>query len=826
MKNYTLSAVATALLSLSSGLASADALIGDQLAGTIPTLNEAQSIMAVVTYDQLDPLTEAQLQQIVSLGISQGVQFKSLPIIGVLVNKQQIEQLSQFNNIRSIFANREMEYFNADARQITGVADLQGSDFEQRNGIQYTGKGVTIMVNDTGVDASHRDLFFGDTVVENVQALTHSSAISLTGVTDGITLSSQVNSDTNSGHGTHVAGTIAGSGVSSNGKYVGAAPDADIVGYGSGGALFLLDTIGGFDFAINNVYSYESPIKVISNSWGSSGKYEPKGPVSLATYKAHRLGIISVFAAGNSGSGEDTNNPYSQIPWGLSVGAGDKFGKLADFSSRGLRTENGEFTMPDGSTWEYNNEVSIVAPGVDIISTRATTNGAANGGEADVDAIETEFLPFYTMISGTSMATPHVSGIIALMLEANPTLDNLAIKRILQETATNMPGYERWEVGAGYVNARSAVAAALDYDNNHSTTVNNLNDKTFNANAIMSTAELDETIEVFYLPAGEPEVQHFYAAKGTAVVKASSSTPANLTKLVLVAPDGTEYFGNLSTPVLTEEMRVAAPGMEGVWGVYIYGLTSLSGVESDPLGVTNGPGVPEFFDVQVTFDITDGYDGLDDVAGHPQEGVIEFAVSERLMDGLGNNTFSPDSFLRRKDFARYAVMGGAIRQYRDLLNDPQHILSGVSTLDKPFMESVTVAGSSLKDNSRSQAPVMLTEDGNAKAYGKVNNIDMAYSLVQMLGLQDAATSFDPQSNIIVDYRGQQLVLADQDLIADEMKGYVQLAINLSLVNVEFAVAQGPYDLEPTLSVTFEPSQKITRAHYAELTTRLYLNYYL
>jgi serine protease AprX len=612
----------------------------------------------------------------------------------------------------------------------------------------------------------------------------------------------------------------------SNGKYVGAAPDADLIGYGSGGGLFLLDTIGGFDFAINNVYSYDSPIKIISNSWGSSGKYEPKGPVSMATYKAHKLGILSVFAAGNSGSGEDTNNPYSQIPWGLSVGAGDKFGKLADFSSRGLKSENGEFTMPDGSTWEYHNEVSIVAPGVDIISTRATTNAAANGGEADVDAIETEYLPFYTMISGTSMATPHVSGIIALMLEANPNLDNLAIKRILQETATNMPGYERWEVGAGYVNARSAVAAALQYDNNHRATVNNLSDKTFNANANVSSVELDETIEVFYFPVGEPEVQPFYVPEGTAVVKASTSTLANLTKLVLVAPDGTEYFGNLSTPVLTENMRVSAPGMEGTWGVYVYGLTSLSGIQADPLGLTNGPGAPEFFDVQVAFEVSDGYDGLDDVAGHPQQGAIEFAVSERLMDGLGDNRFSPDSVLRRKDFARYAVMGGAIRQYRDLLNDQQPSLSHVSTIDKPFMESVSVAGSALKDNLRSQEPVLLTIDGNPKPFGKVHKIDMAYSLVQMLGLQHVATSFDPQNDIIVDYRGQQLVLADQASIADEMKGYVQLAVNLSVVNVKFGIEQGQYDLEPTLTAHFEPSQTVTRAHYAVLATRLYLHYYM
>ncbi|WP_232365079.1 S8 family peptidase [Salinimonas marina] len=500
MKKFALSTLTAAMLSIPASGALADAYIGEQLNTKLTSLTENQQIMAVVTFDQMAPLAESQIQQLLNLGITEGVQFKSLPIIGVLATRQQIEAIAAFEGVRSVFANRKLEFFNADARQITGVADLQTSDFEQRNGVSYTGKGVTIMVNDSGVDASHQDHFFGDTVVENVQALTHASAIGITGMTDGMVLTGQVNTDTNSGHGTHVAGTIAGNGAMSGGKYVGAAPDADLIGYGSGGGLFLLDTIGGFDFAINNLYNYDNPIKVISNSWGSSGKYEPKGPVSLATYKAHQLGILSVFAAGNSGPGEDSHNPYAQIPWGISVGAGDKFGNLAGFSSRGLKSENGDFTMPDGSQWTYNNEVSIVAPGVDIISTRAATNLAANGGDADVDAIETENLPFYTMISGTSMATPHVSGIIALMLEANPSLDNLTIKKLLQETATNMPGYERWEVGAGYVNARSAVAAALDYDMSHATTVNNLPGKMFNANALVSTSERTETFELFYAP--------------------------------------------------------------------------------------------------------------------------------------------------------------------------------------------------------------------------------------------------------------------------------------------------------------------------------------
>lgn len=825
MKAFSLTSIATAMLTLTSANALAGAYIGEQLQGQLPSLAAADSVMTVVTFDQLEPLSTQQLLDIKALGISQGVQFKSLPVIGLISTKVQIEALSEMPGVRSIFANRQMEFFNSDARQITGVADVQGTDFEARNGIEFTGKNSSILIIDSGIDASHQDVFFGDTVVENIQALTHASAISITGITDGFTLASQVNTDLNSGHGTHVAGTISGSGVMSQGKYVGAAPDADLIGYGSGGGVLLLDTLGGFDYAINNVYSFEKPIKIISNSWGSSGKYEPLGPVSVATYKAHKLGIISVFAAGNSGSGEDTHNPYAQIPWGISVGAGEKDGTLADFSSRGLKGESSEFTMPDGSLWTYTNDITIVAPGVDIISTRALTNAAANGGDADVDAIETENLPFYTMISGTSMATPHVSGIIALMLEANPNLSNADIKRLLQETATNMPGYEKWEVGAGYVNARSAVAAALNEDARHKTTVNNLDAKRFNANAKLAASDKVESFEVLYVPVGDPDIQYFDVDENAVLVKASASSLANLTKLVLVAPDGTEYFGNLSTPVLEENMRVSAPASIGRWGVYAYGLTSLSGVDADPLDITNGPGLPEQFDVTVSFEESNGFDGMDDVAGHPQQNAIEFAVGERLMDGLGRKRFSPDNDLRRKDFARYAVMGGGVRQYRDLLNDTKVEFDDVGAMDKAYIESAAATGSALKDSLRTQNPVLRTDSGNADPFGKVTKLDMAYSLVQMLGKQDEALAFDPNSDIVMQYRGEDIVLADQNDIPADMKGYVQVALDYSLLNVTFGVEQGPFSITPELTATFNDSLVITRAHYAEITSRFFTQYF-
>ena len=224
MKKFTLSTIAALTLATAPGQALANAVIGEQLQAKLPTLSATESLTVVVTYDQLEPVSESQLQQLLNLGITEGVQFSSLPIIGVVATSAQIEQLKSLPNVRSIWLNRQLEYFNADARKITGVEQLQSADFVARNGTSYTGDGITIMVNDSGIDASHQDLLFGEKVIENVQAVTHAQAISLVAPTDGFVLEGQINTDLNVGHGTHVAGTIAGTGMMSDGKYLGAAP--------------------------------------------------------------------------------------------------------------------------------------------------------------------------------------------------------------------------------------------------------------------------------------------------------------------------------------------------------------------------------------------------------------------------------------------------------------------------------------------------------------------------------------------------------------------------------------------------------------------------
>jgi serine protease AprX len=442
-----------AILALGPGRAMADAHIGQQLASRLASALPLQQLEIVVVYKQSGPVNTTQVLSLQALGITRGLSFRQLPVVGALATPGAIRQLARRSDVLAIHANSTLTYYNNDAREISGVNDLQADpDYG------FTGAGVAVVVNDSGIDATHGDLTFGDRVVENVQALTNLSAVlTFLPVTY---LEGQLITDISSGHGTHCAGTVGGSGAQSGGQHRGVATGAAIIGYGSGAVISILDAVGGFDYALANKNSFAAPIKVISNSWGTTGAFDPTDPVNIASYEAYKQGIVSVFAAGNEGPAANTINPYSVAPWVISVGAANKDGSLADFSSRGNPGETGTFTMPDGQQWTYTSQPTLAATGVGIVSTRALTGALPVLAIADDINLDPAHLPFYTHMSGTSMATPHVAGIVALLFEANPSLTPAQVKQILVNTAVPMPGRSAFEVGAGHVDAYAAGATA------------------------------------------------------------------------------------------------------------------------------------------------------------------------------------------------------------------------------------------------------------------------------------------------------------------------------------------------------------------------------
>ncbi|MGY3718150.1 S8 family serine peptidase [Sutcliffiella cohnii] len=425
-----------------------------------------EPVEVIITFNSDAGISENEKSILRNVGITKGVIFESLPMVGTVVTKSDVDRLLQQDEVLSIYYNEPVSFENSDSTDLTGVNRVRNdATFRQLNGgLPITGKNIGVVVNDSGVDGTHKDIQFGRTLIQNVLASINLNSLSaLLPITY---LENVPNTDSHSGHGTHVAGTVAGNGALSGGKYEGVAPGAKLIGYGSGAAVAMLDTLGGFDYALTHQQEYN--IRIITNSWGATSDsgtdFDPNHPINIATKKLFDRGIITVFSAGNSGPNESTiSGNYKKAPWVITVAAGDKSGNLADFSSRGVKGNGGTVTV-DGEQYTWEDRPTVTAPGVDIISTRVISPLVLLGATKDLEYISIGHLPYYTTMSGTSMAAPHVAGIIALLLEANPNLNALEIKDILQKTASPMENREAWEVGAGYVNAYDAVELAFKYD--------------------------------------------------------------------------------------------------------------------------------------------------------------------------------------------------------------------------------------------------------------------------------------------------------------------------------------------------------------------------
>ncbi|MCE1248584.1 MAG: S8 family peptidase [Firmicutes bacterium] len=248
------------------------------------------------------------------------------------------------------------------------------------------------------------------------------------------------------GHGTHVAGVAAGSGTEMAGKFKGVAPEADLI---SVRITSVAEAIKGIQWAIENKDKYN--IKVLNMSLGDFPiKSYQNDPWAQAAEKAWDSGIMVVVAAGNEGPGEGTVSTPGIDPKVLTVGAFDdkntparEDDTLARFSSRGPTTPDG-LVKPD-----------ILAPGVEIF-------GPLSPGST----LDTPDMPHvsdkYIAISGSSMATPLISGLTALMYQANPNLTNEDIKKILMDTADKyIPNAKPTEQGAGVVDPMEAIQVAL-----------------------------------------------------------------------------------------------------------------------------------------------------------------------------------------------------------------------------------------------------------------------------------------------------------------------------------------------------------------------------
>jgi serine protease AprX len=417
--------------------------IDPEFAVLLNEMTDDSNVNAIVVFHQKP--SESDIADLRSIGVLGGTRYRELPMIALSAKRSQIISISHLPSVRSIYGNRTLQPTVDPYLQLTGSDRVRrDNDLTKRNvGVPLSGRNVTIAVLDTGLDGTHADL--AGRVVQNVK-LVDTQSVGV-GFTEPINVEGLPNTDQAYGHGTFVAGLIAGSGVRSGGKYGGVAPGANLIGL-SAGDLNLSYVLSGFDYLLSRGASLNT--RVVNCSFSANTVFDTNDPVNVATKMLTDRGINVVFSAGNTGSAEHTLNPYAVAPWVVSVGATDERGRLANFSSRG---DMGSALF----------RPTIVAPGVNVVSLRsagASVTGTLGVAVADKDRLSPAELPFYTTASGTSFSAPQVSGTIALMLEANPRLTPPQIRDILQRTATPLPDYFQHEVGAGMLNAHAAVLEA------------------------------------------------------------------------------------------------------------------------------------------------------------------------------------------------------------------------------------------------------------------------------------------------------------------------------------------------------------------------------
>jgi serine protease AprX len=433
---------------LTSGVIDTPIGLGNLLAGNGGTA----VVRGIATFDAVP--TAAQVAALEGLGLTaQPMHNVSLALVRGQVAAMQAAVASGVAN--DVYPDEPIQLFDTASSDAMGAATLRAAGL--------TGEGVTVAVVDSGCDASHPDL--ADHVVHNVKLYSgeyvNLPPDSSTTIVVPIEEGPYQNTDLGSGHGTHVAGIIAADSSSvADGSRYGVAPDASLVCYSIGEVLFTTAVVTAYDHMLDQPDLWG--IDVVNNSWGNSYRmFDPRDPVHVVTRAVADQGVVVVFAAGNSGyeNVEMSLNPFSNAPWVISVAAGTIDHQRGDFSSNGLTFDNSQpVTIGSGGHTVFSGDrigvyhPDVTAPGVDISSscdTAGTAVGPCPPGEN-------------TTASGTSMASPHVAGAVAVLLEANPNLTVDQVRSALQATATPVvaPGGAAlpfWQVGYGYVDLSAAV---------------------------------------------------------------------------------------------------------------------------------------------------------------------------------------------------------------------------------------------------------------------------------------------------------------------------------------------------------------------------------
>lgn len=432
LRPATMFGVAALIAPLLGGLTGA---VSDTLAAVVDrgVLSEGRALVHVADGADLDAVTEA----LTTAGAQVRSVYDAIDVVAVSGDRPALERVAAVGEVERLERDAPIELFTASSHTATRGAELLDGAITV-GGEVVDGSGVGVAVVDSGVDELHPDL--ADRVGENVKVLPGGLAIPFP-LSDTISLG---------GHGTHVAGTVNGSGAVSDGRFRGAATGATVHGVSAGAFVSLAFALDGLEWVLDNHDQVSPAIRVVNNSWGSSGEHDPNSAVSRMVNEIVDAGVTVVFAAGNSGgdgssvqtSPECTNPTPGVICVAAAddLGQGTRDGGVASFSSRGEDGRPG--TYPD-----------LSAPGANITATCTLLLPIClTGVGGDGSPV------YYATLSGTSMAAPHVAGIAAQVLQVAPDLTPAQVEQVLVSTAYDR-GLPAFADGAGHVDAVAAVQA-------------------------------------------------------------------------------------------------------------------------------------------------------------------------------------------------------------------------------------------------------------------------------------------------------------------------------------------------------------------------------
>ncbi|HEX7312970.1 MAG TPA: S8 family serine peptidase [Pyrinomonadaceae bacterium] len=720
-----------------------------ELALLLDRATDDSNINAAVVYHQQP--SETDLADLRLIGIIGGTRYRALPVINVTATRRQLVSVSRLPAVRSVYGNRTLQT-TSDPYVAPAGAERVAPDSELKSfnaGLPVTGRGVTVAVIDTGLDGTHGDL--AGRVARNVK-LFDTQSLSL-GFTYPVGVENLPNTDQIYGHGTFVAGMIAGDGARSGGAYAGVAPGARLVGL-SAGDLNLFHVLAGFDYILAHP---DLDVRVVNCSFSADTVYDENDPVNVATRMLYERGVNVVFSAGNSGPGMHTLNPYAEAPWVISVGTTDQRGRLAGFSARGR--VGGPAAHP-----------TLVAPGVNVVGPRSS--GVSLVGLAGLTSTRrltaVESLS-YTVGTGTSFSAPQAAGVIALMLEVNPKLTPPEVRDILQRTATPLPPYYRHEVGAGMLNAHAAVLAAA------------FPERLLGAwRATLDRGQvrfLDDPLQPF---GGTAQPFSGYATclsvpDGAllASVQIAWGPVYSTNDLALALYDGggvrRASANELNVPGLTgrrERVVVTSPA-SGRWRVNVTNSLGLLGTAQQFSGV-----------LEVTRAVYAPLDDLDGLSPSARDEVFQ-NLRSYVMLPLGDS-FRPAFGVTRADLATTLVLGARVPQYAPGQPNYIDVLDRTTAL---FVESVQAApgGALFAD---------VTPGARFRPDDMADRLTAAVALVRAAGLRAEAEA----------RAGTLLTVADAGAVSSDLRGYVAVALERGLLNAEGG--------------TFRPQSALTRLELA------------